>query len=112
MHADVITPLHTVGKWTLSMEYQNVARISKLLVVFLYFAHFFGCIFFFIGKANNCAQVNLNEAARKNVTLAPDDEKLNCEWTSANSLADAPLETKYITSLYWAMMTATTVECT
>eukprot|EP00944_MAST-04C_sp_MAST-4C-sp1_P007820 g7820.t1 len=93
----------------LSMEYQNVARISKLLVVFLYFAHFFGCIFYFIGKANNCAQVNLNEAARLNVTLAPDDDKLNCEWTSANNLADAPLETKYITSLYWAMMTATTV---
>jgi CRP-like cAMP-binding protein len=93
----------------LSMEYQNVARISKLLVVFIYFAHFFGCIFYFIGQANNCVQLNLDEAKRNNITLAADDEKLNCEWTSSNGLADAPLETKYITSLYWAMMTATTV---
>lgn len=91
----------------LSMEYQNMARISKLIITFVYVAHFFGCMFFFVGAANDCAQKAKDAAIAGNYTVNPDD--VNCEWTTANGMVGEPIETQYITSLYWAMMTVTTV---
>ena len=93
----------------LSMEYQNVARISKLVITFVYVAHLFGCLFYFVGAANDCAEVNLAAAKAKNITLDPSGPELNCEWTGANGMKDVDIGTQYITSLYWGMMTVTTV---
>ena len=101
---------------TVSIDYQHAARIVSLITGFFYFCHFFGCIFFYIARLNSgCTKTkDVYEGeilfnSLNNLT-APDPPDA-CTWALAAGVngTDADIGSQYIISLYWAMMTATTV---
>ena len=102
---------------TVSIDYQHAARIISLITGFFYFCHFFGCIFFYLARLNSdCTktlgvyEAELLYAAQNNITT-PVDPPEACTWTIGAGVngTSATIGEKYIISLYWAMMTATTV---
>ena len=101
---------------TISIDYQHFATIVSLITMFFYFCHFFGCFFFYIAKLNTaCDQTFIDYENQKAIDLANNltaaDAPDACSWTLAAGIhgTDAGIGQQYVTSLYWAMMTATTV---
>jgi hypothetical protein len=102
---------------TISLDYQHAANILTLITFFFYFCHFFGCIFFYIArlqsgctKTKDVYEAELIYATLNNLTTVPDPPEA-CTWALAAGVngTDVDIGSQYIISLYWAMMTATTV---
>ena len=93
----------------------------SLITLFFYFCHFFGCIFYYIARLNyTCTETAeehaLRVAANNGTEVEWGGDGADCTWILAAGLngtgtEDKPITvtSKYVTSLYWAMMTATTV---
>ena len=67
------------------------AKIVKLVAILCYFAHFTGCMFWRLGTAGFYSDNWVDG------------------YSDDGSLADEPLYWQYVISLYWALMTLTTV---
>ena len=92
-----------------------------MITGFFYFCHFFGCFFYYIARLNfTCTETADEHALRVAANNGTDVEWLgdgaDCTWILAAGLngtgtTEQPITvtSKYVTSLYWAMMTATTV---
>jgi hypothetical protein len=102
---------------TVSIDYQHAATIGSLITMFFYFCHFFGCFFFYIAKLNSgCTktaqfyEAELLEYSLNNNLTIPEPPDA-CTWTLAAGVngTDTDVGSQYVISLYWAMMTATTV---
>jgi hyperpolarization activated cyclic nucleotide-gated potassium channel 2 len=65
-----------------------VIKFVKLIIVITFIAHWIACFFYVVGDSE-----------------LPDED---C-WLETSGIADAPIYTKYIYSLYWAFTTMTTV---
>ena len=65
-----------------------IIKFLKLILVITFIAHWIACFFYAVGNSE-----------------IPDENS----WLVISGIADASLATKYITSLYWAYTTMTTV---
>ena len=77
------------GRWeTLGWMNPGYFRITRLVFVFMLLIHWIACVWFFSAR----------------ISLFPDD----C-WVTRAGLVDTTLDTQYIRSLYWTIVTMTTV---
>lgn len=72
-------------------------RISRLFAAFILAAHWFGCLWFYVGKSS----FNTDECA---LTRAHP-----CSWIEAGDFQGVPRFAMYVKSLYWAITTMTSV---
>ena len=64
-------------------------KFAKLIIMITFIAHWIACFFYYVGQSE-CAKHE------------------DC-WPNYNGVADKPIKTKYIFSLFWAFTTMTTV---
>jgi len=86
---------------------RNQLRVSKLIMVILISAHLVGCLFFMIANFNQHASGG-DESAQNN--WANTEGLLDAVPTCPGEAVDAnTIWQRYITAMYWAMATVTTV---
>lgn len=92
------------------MEYVEIFRIFKLIISFLFFNHLLACMMWFIGRKN---MGSIGEECTNTTDPVLNTTVEMCiredSWDDANGLSGAGRSEQYVTTFYWAMMTATTV---
>ena len=84
-----------------SRDSSNNSRISRLFGLFVIVAHWFGCLWYWVGMSELC-----REPCRE---ASGGDANGHCSWVEANDYEHLPPQQLYVKSLYWAITTMTSV---
>ena len=79
----------------ITVEWHNVMRLAYILCMLVYGTHLGACIFYLLGKISA-------------IPVKDGGFGFESSWVLQNNLESASLYTKYVVSLYWSVVTATT----
>jgi hypothetical protein len=79
----------------------NNSRITRLFGLFVIVAHWFGCLWYWVGTSELC-----RDPCRE---TSGGDANGHCSWVEANDYEHLPANQLYVKSLYWAITTMTSV---